>query len=252
MKKSLIALIGLGLLVVTPSCKKGENDPAISLSSGKARVAGDYNLDSWTSYTKTSDSDGVITETTITLDNNDGARVVKTTDDGESATVTRNITVNKATFNFTKDGTWETVLNTTTTWTEEGGGLIIDQYTYTVVETMMESGTWSFLGGEAEGFANKESLIMTVLMSESTSQTTTNIVYTDGSSNSSTGDLYGNRDEFASGQNTTVYNIDMLKGKEMRLKQDNTGEFANSTSSGAVTVTFTVMQLGDVEIRLVE
>jgi hypothetical protein len=44
----------------------------------------------------------------------------------------------------------------------------------------------------------------------------------------------------------------MLKGKEMVLKQDKTGEFSNSTTSGALTVTFTIMQEGNVELRLVE
>lgn len=252
MKKTLIALIGLGLMVATPACKKGENDPAFSLSSRKSRVAGTYNLDNWTSYTKTTDTDGVIVETTVTMDNNDGTRVVKTTDGGESVTETRSITVNKASFTFTKDGTWEIELNTTTTWTEAGGGWIVEEYTYTVVETMKQSGTWSFIGGESEEFENKERIIMSVKMSEGTNQTTTETLYTDGSTDTSPGNLFGNEEEYASGENTAVYSIDMLKGKEMVLKQDKTGESSTSNTDGAITFTFTDTQEGEVEIRLVE
>ena len=253
MKKSLIALIGLGLLVVSPSCKKGENDPALSLSSRKSRLAGEYNLDSWVSYTKTTDSDNNVVETTITLDNNDGTRVVKYTPDaGAISTETRNITVSKAAFSFTKDGTFVIEINTTTTWSEPGGGWIVDEYIYSVDETSTELGTWSFLGGESEEFKNKERVMMSVNMSEKTTQTTTETVYTGGSSDTSESDLFGDSDEYASGQYISVYNIDMLKGKEMVLKQDKTGEFSNSTASGALTVTFTIMQEGNVELRLVE
>ncbi|MGB1103430.1 MAG: hypothetical protein ACPG21_07365 [Crocinitomicaceae bacterium] len=209
-------------------------------------------MDNWTSYTKTTDTDGVIVETTVTMDNNDGTRVVKTTDGGESVTETRSITVNKASFTFTKDGTWEIELNTTTTWTEAGGGWIVEEYTYTVVETMKQSGTWSFIGGESEEFENKERIIMSVKMSEGTNQTTTETLYRDGSTDTSTGNLFGNEEEYASGENTAVYSIDMLKGKEMVLKQDKTGESSTSNTDGAITFTFTVTQEGEVEIRLVE
>lgn len=252
MKNVLFAMIGMGMLAVTPSCKKGENDPFLSLSSRKARMAGEYEIDSWVTYTKETDPDGVVTEETTDLSGASGTQITKTTDGGSTVTTTKNIVVDQAMFSFTKDGTWESEFNTTTTWTEEGGGWLVDEYHYTVVETMTESGTWSFLGGQPEDYKNKERVMLNVLESESTSQTTTETDFTDGSSSTETGDLYGYEETNASGEYTMVYMIDMLKGKELVLKQDLTGEYSNSTTSGGVTSTFTVMQSGEVEIQLTE
>lgn len=245
-------MIGMGMLAVTPSCKKGENDPFLSLSSRKSRMAGEYTVDSWMTTTKEVDSDNVTYETTTNIDGNSGTRITKTTDGGATVTTTRNITVNKATFTFEKDGTWSSEFNTTTTWTEAGGGWLVDQYNYTVVETMMESGTWSFLGGQPEDFKNKERVMLSVTDASSSDQTTTKTDYTDGSSETETGDLYSYEENYSNGEYNMVFMIDMLKGKEMVLKQDLDGDYSNSTTSGAVTFTYTVIQTGEMEIRLTE
>jgi hypothetical protein len=50
MKKAVLMLAVGGLMLVTPSCKKGENDPFMSLSSRTGRIAGDWSMTagSWT------------------------------------------------------------------------------------------------------------------------------------------------------------------------------------------------------------
>jgi hypothetical protein len=60
MKKTILMFAAAGLMLATPSCKKGENDPFMSLSSRKGRLAGTWNLTTadW-SNTNSYDSGGM-------------------------------------------------------------------------------------------------------------------------------------------------------------------------------------------------
>lgn len=56
MKKTMLAVFAAGLLFATPSCKKGENDPALSLKSRKGRLTAEWTVASFvetSTYTQT-------------------------------------------------------------------------------------------------------------------------------------------------------------------------------------------------------
>ena len=67
MKKVVLMLTLGGLMLATPSCKKGENDPFLSLSSRKARVAGAWDVTGWESTLVQTQADGDNGTTTETM-----------------------------------------------------------------------------------------------------------------------------------------------------------------------------------------
>ncbi len=133
-------------------CKKGANDPFLSLSSRKSRVAGEWKV----SEGSGSDVNGSST-TTWTYD---GTTYKSTTG---STTTSTNMTL---TMVFEKDGTYKTVSTTTTTGYS-------DVYT--------ESGTWNFTGKIGDD-KNKDHLVKKAL--------STVDVQTIGSSSTTNTDTY--------------------------------------------------------------
>jgi hypothetical protein len=251
MKKVLLVIAAAAFFVATPSCKKGENDPFLSLKSRKARLAGEYDIASWITSLNATNSDGDAATLTTTINGSTGTTVMTSTPDGEpTTTTTRAIVVNSASFTIGKDGTWSSVMNTTTSWTDEGDGWIVDNYSYTAVETSSESGNWGFIGGQADEFKNKERILMSTLMSNTTSQTTSVTNYEDGSNDTDTGSLYNSTDTYAQGAMSVVYEIDMLKSKEITLVQDNGDRQDNATTTGAITYNYSVTTTGNTEISL--
>jgi hypothetical protein len=106
------------------SCKKGENDPAISLRSRKARVAGEWKL---TAGTRTSVSGSPSTTTTTTYN----GTTMQTTVTSSLGTTVGDATGYTETIEMDKDG----------------------NFTYTVVDdgnTDIYKGTWNFTGGVGE------------------------------------------------------------------------------------------------------
>lgn len=253
MKRLLLLVAAAGLLTATPSCKKGENDPSLSLSSRKARLAGEYSLDYWASTYTSVDPDGNKNTETTAINGAIGTRSsVYVEAGGPTTTETKAIKVDKASFLFDKDGTWEAVMNTTTTWTEEEDGFFADSYDYTHVETMKESGNWSFLGGQNDEFKNKERVVLNTLSTVISSKTSVVINYADGGSESDAGNLQTNTYVFDQGEATTVYEIDLLKKKEMVFIQSTVGSSVYSETDGALTVSYTYTNTGNTEIRLSE
>jgi hypothetical protein len=114
-------------------CKKGANDPFLSFSSRKARVAGEWKVSAGSGTNVNGSS-----TTTWTYD---GAVWTSTTGSNSSTT---NMTI---TMNFEKDGTYKTVTTTTATG-------------YSSVET--ETGTWNFTGKIGED-KNKDHIVMKTL-----------------------------------------------------------------------------------------
>jgi hypothetical protein len=91
MKRVLLVLLAAVFAIPAfQSCKKGENDPALSLKSRKARLCGEWNLKE--GFTKNINHDGTITTYTY-----NGTNVVITAtglpDDGYI--ITKKLTVNK-------------------------------------------------------------------------------------------------------------------------------------------------------------
>lgn len=221
MKRLLLVFAAAGLLLATPACKKGENDPFLSLKGRKARLAGEYTIASWFSTMSGSDSDDY--DESVTIDIEDGKGTVTSYYEYpgiDPVNTIRDIVITADEFIVDKNGTWSRIINLTTTWSEDGDGFIMDRIDYTRVSTLEESGTWSFLGGQAEEFKNKERVLLSVLDSKDSDQTTSEYNFTDGSTSSDPGTLYTYTYEYPEGGNSIIYEIDMLKNKEMTFIQD--------------------------------
>ncbi len=252
MKKIMLLLIA-GTLISLPACKKGENDPFLSLASREARLAGDYTIDSWTSSYSTLDSEGDKIETITVITGNAGITTQKVTPEGDATTTsTRNISVQVGELIMDKDGSWSMTFNTTTTWTDDADAWLVDSYSYTQVATSIQSGTWAFLTGQGDDFKNKERIMLTTIDVTTTEKTTQVTTFDDGSTFTNVGDLFTSINENPSGETTAVYEIDMLKGKEMTFVQDKTDSAINMSTSGGITFTYSVTGTGNVELKLSE
>lgn len=243
MKKTILMFAAAGLMIAAPSCKKGENDPFMSLSSRKARVAGDWELADfmYTDMNTEPDGDWQGNETTYDAGNMTMTNTYTDYDSGNSTTTTSTstTTVNEATYTFNKDGTWSRVWNTTTT-----SSYTILGYTTvsTTVNTSSESGNWSFLGKVKAGdetFKNKERISMSTLVSSGSSQTTDVTTEDANPSNSttSTGDLSEWTNNYSSGEMEMTWELDMLKGKEMVaiVREAQSGTWSNTPDGGSTT-----------------
>ena len=178
----LALIVAVALPAVTfVGCKKGENDPFLSLRSRKGRVAGEWKVTGGEGES-VSNSSGSSTTTTWTYDGTQESSTSVTT--SGSSTFTSNST-NKYTVDYTfdKDGNF--------TMTE------VDNND-TPAETTTYAGTWNFTGGVGE-MKNKSQLILHVT-SISSGGVTTNYTGDDAM--------------------TMMYNIDQLKNKEMIFKSE--------------------------------
>jgi hypothetical protein len=137
MKTSIkVALAALTIAALSfESCKKGENDPFLSLHTRKTRVSG-----SWT----VKKGEGTRTS---------GSSTTTWTYDGATYTETQGSTSNSiaetVTMNFEKDGTFK----------------IVDTYTNASVnytETYTTTGTWNFTAGVGED-KNKDNIVLRTL-----------------------------------------------------------------------------------------
>lgn len=122
MKKLKLMLLILGAAAALQSCKKGEDDPFLSLRSRKARVAGKWKMTSMNSKNTNSYS----SYSSVSTFSSDGSTYSSSNTSG--GTTTTNSGTYTSNFEFKKDGT----------------------FTLTFVEdsvTITETGTWDFNTG---------------------------------------------------------------------------------------------------------
>lgn len=255
MKKNII--LGLTLVITTVlmnGCKKGENDPFLSLKSRKARVAGEWTVSSY-KYTSNSTSaaggtsNGVST-TTETINGSSYNATETSTNSGTSETETSTGTVSAFTYTFEKDGTFTSTFNYNITSTET------DQATNTTTTdvrnvTSSEEGTWSFLGKLKGEYKNKERIVLQFTDSK-WNATTTSTTSSGGSSSSVTSTSNETQTLTEGEEYTRTFLITQLKGKEMLLEEDYSGnsnynyndpsQTYASTSSGGYSVEMTLTQ----------
>ena len=153
MKKVKIALVALTLAAFAfDGCKKGADDPFMSIHSRKGRLAGDWKISAGSG----TDVSGTNTSTW----SYDGAIYTQTSG---TITTTTNITW---TLNFEKDGTYKQVMTTTAT-------------NYNDVQT--ETGTWNFTSGIGDNKNKDRVVLMTLSFNEvqtiASNTTTTNTTY---------------------------------------------------------------------------
>ena len=243
MKKTILMFAAAGLLLATPSCKKGENDPALSLSSRTARFAGTWDVSGYTANSRNTESDGDYQATSSTLSGNVITETWSSYDAGSATTVTNTstITLNKAQYVIEKDGSWTMEFNTTTvetnSYTDFWGDDITE--TTTTVATSNTTGNWSFLGKVKDSYKSKERVVMNTLTSNYTSTQTIVENNTTQSTSTTSTSSSASTDNYYSGEVAMTYEIDQLKGKEMVWKtmENNTG--TSSWTSGGTTVTST-------------
>lgn len=193
MKKLLVLSLGaLALVANLTSCKKGENDPFLSLSSRKARLAGEWTVSS---------------ETRSSIDN--GTQYMFNPNTFQFEYVPAK-TVIESTFNGTVySGTQTTTTEFGTTTVDLGPDAYVETYTFekdgtyehTTVSSdgqEVEKGTWFFLGKNKDlELKKKEAITLTV---DSRATTNSNGVTTTYTSTGYDGD---------------VLVIDLLKKKEI-------------------------------------
>ncbi|MGD1846584.1 MAG: hypothetical protein ACFB10_14445 [Salibacteraceae bacterium] len=144
-----IALLALALLQT--GCRKGEDDPFLSLRSRKARLVADWNLDSWSESYPVMYS-GVVYPHEIQLNSNELSeqypfRFATNPD----SVVTFNYTgvLNDTKFEIKEDGRFQFQV----VYVQSGS--TPDGSSFTRTRNFSVSGTWSFLDGVGE-FRNKE------------------------------------------------------------------------------------------------
>jgi hypothetical protein len=256
MKKLTKAVVAI--LVVASSitaCKKGEGDPAISLRSRAARVAGEWTVDSQemkSDYSGTStgssgstgSSNEKITATTYTK-----------TDVNNAVTNTTTGTVSSHKWTFEKDGTFTHEFNYTTKKTDDqSGGGITDIEVRTAVHTIAESGVWNFLGSVQADTKNKEEMSVSVTKSNHVINTTLERTFGFGGTNttSTTTSTTTDVDSDEPNSNVSVWKITTLKNKEMAVEAvgkstsnsttTSTGGSYSSTNNSNYTTTISLTQ----------
>ncbi|MBL0047444.1 MAG: hypothetical protein IPP32_05010 [Bacteroidetes bacterium] len=226
-KYQKILLVCLTVAAVMPSCKKGEDDPFLSLRSRKGRVAGDWTVESKID-TRTDLTTG--STTTITINGSDYTR----TSNGTFSSTTKG-TIGAFTYTFEKDGKWNSVYELTTVNTSGSGG---SATTTTTTKHVESSGIWNFLGkiGEAK---NKENMSVskTLEITRTTTKVENPIVGTSTGESTQT-------DTFGENESVEIWKLTQLKNKELKaeMKIDNSSTSPTNVDRETGSVSFTLKQ----------
>ena len=209
MKYSAIVLVVVLVGSILPSCKKGEEDPALSFKSRKARLSGEWMEKDFSTNTPHID-------TLLYIQDNYAI--------GTSTYQINNIIINK-------DGTWES----TSEYDYQLDRLTVDALYLTKSKIASKSsGTWSFLGKIKGDYKNKERIILSYEKGESTSL----LEYSEKTPldpNEPKVITYPNSTYYSSsnfqnyGESNKIYDIIMLKSKEMKWRLDRSSTESNMT-----------------------
>lgn len=256
MKKLTLSVLALATAAISiTSCKKGDEDGALSLSSRKARFAGEWTVGTmdW-SNTMTDKNNGSssYTETTNSSMSIDGGSYSSkwdfSTNENNAFYTKGNGTTTGSVVSYTytieKDGTWkshmeykETSATTSQTYSS-GGASTTTTDTDNLDRTITEDaeGTWQFLGkNKSLEEKNKESVslattkmtrkVVDVCVGCSTSQSSTDVTNT----------TYGTNEK------VEVWHLTMLKKKEMTADavMESTDGGTNTSVYGGTTTTTT-------------
>ncbi|WP_157454159.1 hypothetical protein [Crocinitomix catalasitica] len=205
MKRILILVFTLTVTLSMFNCKKGDNDPFISLLSRKARLAGTWKVDSYEKLASNVDGDEKI-EVEEVFNGLTVFKVTTTVDEGTTSIVEDpdDVTISDYNFVIEKDGNWSSSL---TRLTVSEIYIADDTLIINTKEQFEMTGTWSFIGKNKGNYKNKERVQFSVLNHTSTSDF-------EG----------GDREivvrEFNQNEFVLLYDIDRLKNKEMVWKLD--------------------------------
>ena len=204
-----------------PSCRKGDNDPFFSLKSRKSRLSGDYRIASWAyEMNQELDASYELDDLIVGEINGSEGTEIRTRNIGvETFITTKEMSVSKADFEISKDGTWESEISMVSLIKYPGGGWGPIE----VIETSVskESGNWSFILGKTEDYKSKERVLFNVLVVERGVQQTSTYVSPWGDEMyTEEAPVVDSVMTYSEGIRSLVYEIDMLKNKEIVLKQN--------------------------------
>lgn len=196
-----ITTIIIVLSILFTNCKKGENDPTISLASRKSRISNEWNISIWHKLSIQTGVQQNGNSVNYTYENkleNQTYNYTVPPGGGGALEGVDNGTIEKSTFIINKDGSWEKEL--------------IYSYSsqnHSTHTTEKQSGMWNFLG-KGRDYKNKEQIIFNQLYTYKKSIQTLN----DGSSTTNE-----RTQTYNNGDLSEVFEINQLKSKETILKR---------------------------------
>jgi hypothetical protein len=209
MKKLLLLAAGAFLLTANlSSCKKGENDPFLSLKSRKSRLSGEWEVTKQDVVKSHVNSTSIFLSNTTTGSYSNGVLTTLQTNTGTNIITTSTQAI-KSTYKFEKDGTF-----TLTEITDEGTPQVV---------TNVYTGNYTFLGKNKDADLKKKEALYIYYKSW---------VQSDVNNVSTTVTL--------TGINTgTTFMIDQLKSKEIILIDENSDKSGTETNTNKTTFTLT-------------
>lgn len=209
--------IGLILITITlfgSSCKKGKDDPSLSLMSRKARIVREWNINKFVSNVKTVQIVGgneseVFTDFLLEQE----AVTINTTPNGFNSPNLSGKTIT-STWDIKKDFTWEREL----TYEVNDNGIISTSYT-------TDTGSWGFLN-KSEEAKNKEYIYFNI--KSRSGKLTTN----DTNSGNTNEDTYS--DNYSEGEEVETFALIMLKNKEVKMEYTSKKERLSSSNNTTV------------------
>lgn len=273
-KKVMIALAVAALVAPTlESCKKGENDPGLSLRSRKGRVAGEWKVKSWeeknsstASYTNTQTtspaltSDGTSTSgnssnSTVSFDGTNFKHIESSSYTSNNVTTTSDTTYSgtgEIKYTFEKDGTFTMSFTSKYTRTRTSvpftGATQVE--TWNQETTISKSGTWNFTAGIGKEAKNKDGLVLTYATSETKVVTNNKVDFTFNSTTTTTTTVTTNNTKETYDTNEIHENwyIDRLANKELvaKVSGKTTRNVDNKTVTTAPSYSQTTTSIGTV------
>ncbi len=257
----IIVLIAAMLLPALNSCKKGEDDPFLSLRSRKARISGEWKIEtmkdesSYISSSISSDGSGSKITSSDSWEMTGSIYKINSTADYDyvnappsSHRISSGNGTAESSITFKKDGTFTIMYkfiniamnHTYTQYSETHSNSTVEDRT---VET---SGTWNFLGGVESDYKNKERIVLNTLK-----EVNSESVIIDGMPETSTRTF-----TYLNGEYSEVWHITSLKNKEMVIKgkRSGTGSYTNTFSydGRTVTVSGTSSSKGEMAAKLIQ
>lgn len=237
MKIRFITSIFIFLVVPFTGCKKGDEDPFFTLASRKARISGTWKMTSINSEQEFMFDAILYSSSSLTGDETTISETMIY--DSENYSNTYHLDEYSCTIN--KDGTWQMTrkynferLLTNSYYTE----------TTTGADILTSSGNWSFIGKTKNVYKNKERVRFSILQSEneySDRIISKNNVDPLVSDTTYTYASYVGSNTYLDGENSFVYDLIMLKSKEMKWQfvTENLGTTTYNSSNPPSTNTHT-------------
>jgi len=233
-RKIGLLVISSAIAVVAPSCKKGVNDPALTLLTRKARLDNQWKIFGFKYEWKVTDG----SDYDSGIDIFDQDTVLSTWESYTSGSLTSGngpdtVYVIRNEWDINKDGTFSKIWNTLTVSTNK------PTMTITVVDYKIRNetltGTWSFVGDE-DAYKNKERILFHTTSQLLRTQTTTD-TYFGASVNTQVNDTLDYESTFAIGEVSEMWEIDRLKSHEITLKSlENSSTILTVTDTSGIGV----------------